>query len=162
MSDITTKEISAFSFDPLSEEQQTAFGVLREFGLTAERALEMVWIFRPTEIIEQAEKLMHVRHIPSSGLVLFRLIETAQRRAEQFARRAAERFTQEYEQRQNQKDYLSSLKWGQSMLMTARGSLYRIVGQTESMGAPALLVECDGAACKIPLSAAMDRYELIL
>lgn len=161
MSDISVKLAHSFSSDPLSEDQEAAFKVLSTFGLSESRALEMVWIFRPQVIIEQTEKMMDLRQMPTSALVLFRLIETAQRRAEQFAIRAAERFTHEFNQRQSLKDYLQSLNWGHSMLMTARGTLYRIVGQTDCLGAPGLLVETDGVSCKISVADAMVRYELI-
>jgi len=151
----------AVSLGVLDAEQKEAAVCLLAFGMSAHRAIEITLLHRPEVIREQARKMMPARRAVGASLVLERLIDRAERQDEQFAKRAAERFFEDMEQRQSDAEFVSWVTSGRVLLKAPHGGIYRATGTIDFNGETQLMIESqEGVSCQVPI-AHVRRYEVI-
>lgn len=125
----------------LTPDQAELLTLLADFQIPQRAAEIMVRFYSHTLIREQMDVFFFEKAHPETPRALVRAIETAERRAHEFALRALERTQAELVFQRDDEAFLHSLNWGQTRFISQQGTVFLVRGRREMDGKPQLLVE---------------------
>ncbi|MGV3526188.1 MAG: hypothetical protein ACO1RX_18355 [Candidatus Sericytochromatia bacterium] len=136
-----THEHASALVTALTPEQNALVTLLADFRIPPRAAEIMARFYSHTLIREQMDVFFFEKSHPETPRALVRAIETAERRAHEFALRALEHTQAEIVFKRDDEAFLQSLEWGQTRFISQQGTVFLVRGRREMDGKPQLLVE---------------------